>query len=163
MDGVQTIKELKSNEKYKKIYTIALTAHALKGDAEKYISYGFDDYMSKPLDLNKMKEKINKVFLLIQSKKIETKESIIEDTELKLNQEQKDKLLEIINELEKNIKIFSPTKIQRLADEIIKIDMNQKYFTKIKNEIYQIADKLNEQMLINLIEHLKEKIANEKE
>ncbi|HOL47829.1 MAG TPA: PAS domain S-box protein [bacterium] len=162
MDGVQTIKELKSNEKYKNIYTIALTAHALKGDAEKYISYGFDDYMSKPLDLNKIQEKINKVFLLVQSKKPEKKEDNIQCIEIKLNEAQKEKLIEIINELEKNIKIFSPSKIKKLANEIILLDEKHEYFKKIKNDLYQIADRLNEQKLFDLIQNLKEKIQNEK-
>ncbi|HPQ20137.1 MAG TPA: response regulator, partial [bacterium] len=162
MDGVQTIKELKANEKYKNIYTIALTAHALKGDAEKYISYGFDDYMSKPLDLNKIQEKINKVFLLVQSKKPEKKEDNIQCIEIKLNEAQKEKLIEIINELEKNIKIFSPSKIKKLANEIILLDEKHEYFKKIKNDLYQIADRLNEQKLFDLIQNLKEKIQNEK-
>ena len=52
MDGVEALHEiLEYEEDYETphIPVIALTAHALKGDREKYLSEGFDDYITKPL------------------------------------------------------------------------------------------------------------------
>jgi CheY-like chemotaxis protein len=49
MDGIEILKQMRANDKLKKIPVIALTAHAMYGDLEKYIVYGFDNYLSKPI------------------------------------------------------------------------------------------------------------------
>ncbi|MBU2444326.1 MAG: response regulator [Bacteroidetes bacterium] len=49
-DGLELIKKLKSDEKYKNIPVIALTAHAIHGDKEKMINGGADDYIAKPFN-----------------------------------------------------------------------------------------------------------------
>jgi len=49
MDGVEVLKHIRVDEKLKHIPTIALTAHAMVGDKEKFLSLGFDDYVSKPI------------------------------------------------------------------------------------------------------------------
>lgn len=59
MDGYETLKELKADEKLKRIPVIAVTARAMKGDKEKCIQAGAWDYVSKPIDLQHLLEKIN--------------------------------------------------------------------------------------------------------
>jgi CheY-like chemotaxis protein len=39
---------------------ISVTASAIKGDSEKILSYGFDDYISKPIDMEGMKVVLDK-------------------------------------------------------------------------------------------------------
>ncbi len=48
MDGVKTLKSIRKNSSFKSVPVIALTAHALRGDADYYLSQGFTAYMSKP-------------------------------------------------------------------------------------------------------------------
>lgn len=56
MDGVETLHAIRENEKIisKKTPIIALTANVTAGAKQLYLSEGFDGYMSKPIDPNKM-------------------------------------------------------------------------------------------------------------
>ena len=51
MDGIEALKHIKTYEQKLSIKTpaIALTANSIKGDKEKYLEYGMDDYLSKPI------------------------------------------------------------------------------------------------------------------
>jgi len=50
MDGVQTVTTIKANDNFKDIPVVALTAHAIIGYKEKYLNYGFDAYITKPIN-----------------------------------------------------------------------------------------------------------------
>ena len=50
MDGIETLEEMKKRDDYDRSTHIALTANAISGSRERYLSYGFDDYLSKPVD-----------------------------------------------------------------------------------------------------------------
>lgn len=58
MSGVEVLKKLR--EEKVNIPVIALTADAIEGQEEKYISEGFDGYLSKPIDKTKLKVILNK-------------------------------------------------------------------------------------------------------
>jgi len=49
MDGTQVLRWIREQEELKAIPVIALTAHAMAGDREKFLSQGFDDYLTKPI------------------------------------------------------------------------------------------------------------------
>ncbi|HEC22496.1 MAG TPA: response regulator [Chloroflexi bacterium] len=57
-DGWQATRELKSNKAVAHIPIIALTAHAMHGDRERALEAGCDDYVSKPIDLLELAQKI---------------------------------------------------------------------------------------------------------
>jgi len=48
--GEDLVKELRQTETYRRVPIIALTAYALPGDRERFLSIGFDRHLSKPFD-----------------------------------------------------------------------------------------------------------------
>jgi CheY-like chemotaxis protein len=50
IDGLTLTRQLKANPEYKNIVIIAVTSFALKGDKEKALDAGCDDYITKPID-----------------------------------------------------------------------------------------------------------------
>jgi CheY-like chemotaxis protein len=49
MDGVEVLQRLRADPALAALPVIALTAHAMAGDREKYLRLGFDDYVTKPI------------------------------------------------------------------------------------------------------------------
>ncbi len=58
IDGWEATRRIKADAALRSIPIIALTAHAMRGDAEKARECGCDDYLSKPLDEDLLFEKI---------------------------------------------------------------------------------------------------------
>jgi CheY-like chemotaxis protein len=65
MDGVEAASRIRRMEAAagSHIPIAALTAYALKGDEEKFLSLGMDGYVSKPIDINKLYETIEDLSL----------------------------------------------------------------------------------------------------
>jgi CheY-like chemotaxis protein len=51
IDGYEVARILRANELYKNLPIIAITANALKGDADKALAAGCSQYMSKPINI----------------------------------------------------------------------------------------------------------------
>jgi two-component system cell cycle response regulator DivK len=49
MDGTEVLRRIRADEQLKTLPVIALTAHAMAGDREKYLASGFNDYVTKPI------------------------------------------------------------------------------------------------------------------
>ena len=58
MDGLEATKYIRhwENERARHTTIIALTAHAMRGDKEKCFDAGMDDYISKPVRLDRLAE-----------------------------------------------------------------------------------------------------------
>lgn len=80
MSGTETLNKLKEDPNFK-IPTVALTANAITGMREKYISEGFDEYLAKPIEKEELIKVMNK--LLKEKKNIaSTAQSSTETIEL---------------------------------------------------------------------------------
>ena len=129
MSGVETLRRLKEN-RYFKIPVVALTANAITGMREKYLSEGFNDYLAKPIE----KEDLIKVMnTLLYNESTETektpdyKEFIINDNE-KRNLEEKQKLTVKENKFQiekKELFKFSENKEEKHNDiNVIPVEEN---------------------------------------
>ncbi|WP_026899162.1 response regulator [Daejeonella oryzae] len=54
MDGYEAMQEIRKQSRFAKLPLMALTAKAMKNDREKCIEAGANDYISKPVDINKL-------------------------------------------------------------------------------------------------------------
>ena len=49
MDGTEVLKWIRDQKELEGLPVIALTAHAMAGDRERFLSQGFNDYLTKPI------------------------------------------------------------------------------------------------------------------
>jgi two-component system cell cycle response regulator DivK len=49
MDGPEVLNRIRADASLRQLPVIALTAHAMAGDREKYLALGFNDYVTKPI------------------------------------------------------------------------------------------------------------------
>jgi len=54
MDGYETIKHIRVMEGYKDIPIVAVSAKAMKKDKQKALDIGANDYITKPINLDKL-------------------------------------------------------------------------------------------------------------
>ncbi len=59
VDGWAAAEKLKADTNTQSIPIIALTAHAMKGDRKKALGAGCNEYDTKPIDFERLLEKIN--------------------------------------------------------------------------------------------------------
>ena len=59
ISGVETLHKLKEIEGFT-IPVVVLTADAIVGKKEEYLSLGFDDYLSKPIDTEELSKVLKK-------------------------------------------------------------------------------------------------------
>lgn len=62
MDGIKTLHILKKLDGYDLPPIVALTANAITGMKEMYLKEGFDEYLSKPINVAELNKLINKYF-----------------------------------------------------------------------------------------------------
>jgi signal transduction histidine kinase/CheY-like chemotaxis protein len=73
MDGIETTKRIRNqaNERSRQIPIIALTANAISGMKEMFIANGFNDFISKPIDIHEL-ERIMRTWIPAEKKQFHT-------------------------------------------------------------------------------------------
>lgn len=61
MDGYEAIPLIKAIPQHRETPVIAVTAQAMVGDREKCLQAGADDYISKPIDIDKLLETLRTI------------------------------------------------------------------------------------------------------
>jgi len=61
VDGWEATRRLKSDQRTRHIPIIALTAHAMSGSREKALAAGCDEFDTKPVEFDRLMQKINLV------------------------------------------------------------------------------------------------------
>ena len=61
MNGEEALLEMRNNSETSNIPVIALTAFALKGEQERFMTDGFDGYVSKPVEIQNLIDEIARV------------------------------------------------------------------------------------------------------
>lgn len=69
LDGIEATKKIRNSKekKYCNIPIIAITAHALLGDRERFLSYGMNGYVSKPISEDKLIKELQSLLRLKNS------------------------------------------------------------------------------------------------
>ena len=78
MDGMEATSHIRNNPEYQayaNIPIIALTAHALIGDKERFLDSGMNDYLSKPLNRQELREVLRRTFGKLSQEPSPTPES----------------------------------------------------------------------------------------
>jgi CheY-like chemotaxis protein len=67
MDGFQTLKEIRSNDKWSEVPVFAVTAKAMQSDKDVILNHGFTDYIPKPVNPTMISFKIEKLLTQLKA------------------------------------------------------------------------------------------------
>lgn len=152
MDGIEAARRIKQIEgtSYFKTPIIALTAYALQGDKEKFLSLGMDGYVSKPIQMNELFYTIDKMTISADKNKgiqlnkvVLTEDGEIQFTNSKIEKDNRN-ILPSLNEISENIKSIEAaiTNNDLMATEniahIIKVISNEIDAWEMKDTAFKI-------------------------
>jgi CheY-like chemotaxis protein/HPt (histidine-containing phosphotransfer) domain-containing protein len=60
MDGLEATRQIRADKRWRDLPVIAMTAHAMKGDRERCLKAGMDDYLCKPIEAKELEQMVNK-------------------------------------------------------------------------------------------------------
>ena len=143
MDGVEATHEIinyEVEEKLEHIPIVALTANALKGDKERFLNEGLDEYIPKPIETNELLY-ILKKFLTVQSKedraKVDNEQKEPTSINLVRGQELKEEShTEIQEDEEKRILIFKRNPLE--GQILSKVISNLNYKIQIVSKMQEL-------------------------
>ena len=142
IDGLDVIHTIRKDVTLQNLYVIAITAHAIVGDREKYIAEGCNDYLSKPIDKNEFEEKLSKAMVFVQKNIVmkNTKDTLYNDVDI-------ENLKKINILLKENISIFKPSSIFASVEKMSEIIKNTNEIEMLKKVLIESAGSFDEDSL----------------
>ncbi len=143
MDGIETMKRLKAMEDNccKEVPVIVLTANAIVGVREMYLSEGFDDYLSKPIEPKKLEKLLRKY---LPEDKIVTTES--KEVQEEIAQEKTEMLQGLADYLDRDTAMMYCCNSEEFYHEMLlsyldnnRLDAIREFYSKEEWEDYRIA------------------------
>ena len=105
LDGISALNQIREYEKennLNKTPIVALTANAIKGDKEKFLSLGMDDYLSKPINKNELNDLFKK---FLNNSEEKSKTTVIDYEAIKKKLGISEEIVKlIVNKFKKDIK-----------------------------------------------------------
>ena len=131
MDGIETLERSKNLENSQNLDTpiIALTANAISGVREMFLSKGFNDYLSKPVDSKALERMLQKYLppekiQIVDEDYEETEENVEEDIQTVEDQpDQEEKQIQQTNEEQSE----ELNKTQPASEQNIDLDLGMQY------------------------------------
>ncbi|AKN30859.1 histidine kinase [Clostridium carboxidivorans P7] len=138
MNGIETTKIIREKEIENHIPIIAITAYALKGDKEKFLSKGMDDYIPKPV-------KMDKLFNVIESHTVSSKEEDLKNFSIRFDENGE---VEFFNDESRILNKEKPILMKELAYSIEELNkaLQEKQLSSIErlaNKIKSLSDEIN--------------------
>lgn len=97
MDGIETLKAIKKEIKGFSVPVVALTANAIRGVEEMYLSKGFSDYLSKPIQPEKLLDILRKYINNEETHNKSSQEEMLKEAIEALQELDGERAAEIIN------------------------------------------------------------------
>ena len=146
MDGYEATNLIRTNGKNKDTPIVAMTANAMKGDREKCISVGMDEYISKPIDFDRMFEIIDRYS--VKNQELDFSEYInkfIQATGMGLDE---------TTEMYEEFKLYLPEIIKQIEENNNNKEENN--FAKISTLAHQLKGSAGTLKILHLYELSKE-------
>ncbi len=123
MDGIEATRRIRKNTDpdIRKIPIVALTAHAIKGDRERFLSVGMDEYISKPIQGDELLNILEEISSgrVLKSGQRQGKEAFNLDYAMKLMGGNRD----IVDEICRTIIIKFPEEIAKMKSALARKDI----------------------------------------
>ena len=145
MDGIETTKQLRNSGYTAPI--VALTANAISGQAEMFLKNGFDDFISKPIDIRQLNASLNR---LIRDK--QSSETLENARNEKLKRDDKKEIISGYKQVDSQLEeIFS--RDAKKAIDSIKTSMNKNLNDQNDLQMYIINVHAMKSALANISEN----------